>query len=338
MKAYISQTFIGLVAFGEDGKIIDKLIYPQDVKKIVDCLENTEPYIDELKKKLLKMGFPEIEIKIGFPYFRDFARNIGYSDTQINKLITQIGIELAKRRIKKTVKKDKIIIQAVSAIDELDKSINIFVERLREWYGLHFPELEESTEKHEKFVKIVSDYGLRNKIPENLLPGSLRDSIGIELSNEDESILKEYAENLKNFYKLREHLEKYIERTMKEIAPNFTEVATPILGARFIALSGGLEKLAKMPSSTIQLMGAEKALFRYLRGKGQSPKHGILYTHPEVQKAPIDKRGKIARILASKISIAVKMDYYGSENASNSLRDDLDKKIKETLRDNNEKK
>jgi len=186
-------------------------------------------------------------------------------------------------------------------------------------------------EKHEKFAKIVSDYGLRNKIREKELSDFKETSMGIDLSEKDEIILKEYATKIKELYKLREHIEKYVDHVMKEVAPNLRELAGPLLAARLIALTGGLEKLAKKPSSTIQLLGAEKALFRYLRGRGRSPKYGLLFTHQFIQNAPQNKRGKIARVLASKLSIAVKIDYYGNEDRSKELRKDLEERINKIM-------
>jgi len=335
MKVFVSQTFLGIFAFDEKERLVDKVLFPKDAKKIVDSLENPEKFKKELIEKLGKKGYKQIEEsdEIGKSSFRKVAKDLGYSDKQLNKLLTEIGIELTRRKIKQTVKKDKIIIQTVNAIDELDKSINIFVARLREWYGLHFPELEQTEDKHERFVKLISNYGLRDNIPEENLGKISKESMGINLSEKDEEILQEYATRLKELYKLREHMEKYTEKLMKGIAPNFSELATPILGARLIALSGGLERLAKKPSSTLQLMGAEKALFRYLRGKGRSPKFGVLFTHPRIQKVPGNKRGRIARILASKMSIAVKIDYYGSEDKSEELKKELDKRIKKALED-----
>jgi len=95
---------------------------------------------------------------------RSIIKKIHLSDADLNELLTEVGVELTKRRIKEKVMKDKIIIQAVDAIDEIDKSLNIFTARLREWYGLHFPEMESAVEKHERFVKLISDYGLRENI------------------------------------------------------------------------------------------------------------------------------------------------------------------------------
>ena len=139
--------------------------------------------------------------------------------------------------------------------------------------------------------------------------------------------LKEYATKIKEFYKLRKQMEKYVDQVLKEIAPNLRELAGPLIGARLIAMVGGLEKLAKKPSSTIQLLGAEKALFRFLRGRGKSPKFGLLFTHPLVQSTPLDKKGKVARVLASKLSIAVKLDFYGDKDKSKNMKEDLEKRI-----------
>ncbi len=265
--------------------------------------------------------------------FRNFTKKSGISDLELNELLTKIGIELTKKRIKETVKKDKIIIQTVDAIDEIDKSLNILVARLREWYGLHFPEMDRMIEKHEKFAKLVSEYGLRENIEEKELSVLKEKSMGIDLSDEDEIILKEYATRIKELYKLREHLEKYVDHLMEEIAPNIRQLAGPVIGARLIALAGGLDKIAKKPSSTIQLLGAEKALFRYLRGKGRSPKYGILFTHPTIQNAPADKKGKVARIVASKISIAARLDFFSKGKESEKLKEDLEKKVKKVLAD-----
>jgi len=338
MKAYITETFLGIFALDEKEKVIDKILFPKDAEKIVDNLEDSEKFKKELIEKIKKKGYQIEDSDIEKSSFRKIAKDLGYSNIQLNKLLTEIGIEFTKRKIKQTVKKDKIIIQTINAIDELDKSINIFIARLREWYGLHFPEFEQTEDKHERFVKLISDYGLRDNIPQENLGKITKESMGINLSEKDEELLKEYATRIKELYKLREHMEKYTEKLMEEIAPNFSILATPIIGARLIALCGGMNKLAKKPSSTLQLMGAEKALFRYLRGRGKSPKFGIIYTHPEVQKSPGNKRGKIARILASKMSIALKIDYYGSEDKSEQLKKDLDKRIKEALEDKHVKK
>ena len=126
-------------------------------------------------------------------------------------------------------------------------------------------------------------------------------------------------------------MEKYLDDLLKEVAPNLRELAGSTIAARLISLSGGLDKLVKKPSSTIQLLGAEKALFRFLHGRGRSPKYGLLFMHNMVQNAPNEKKGKIARVLASKLSIAAKIDYYGKGNLSVELKKTLDDKIKNIM-------
>ena len=349
MKVYIVQSLLGVFALDEKGELVDNIPYPKDVNRIVERMSNPGLTEEENKllKKLKKKGYDEfISSKKTDEYeyelnnlgeksfrkkFRSIAKKLGFSDLELNRLLTDIGIDLTKRRTKEAVKKDKIIIQAVDAIDEIDKSLNIFIARLREWYGLHFPEMDRLIEKHEKFAKIVSDCGLRDNIKEKELSKLKEMSMGIDLSEKDEIILKEYATKIKELYKLREHIEKYVDYVMKEVAPNLRELAGSLLAARLIALTGGLEKLAKKPSSTIQLLGAEKALFRYLRGRGRSPKYGLLFTHPFIQNASVNKRGKIARVLASKLSIAVKMDYYGKKDRSKELRKDLEERINKIM-------
>ena len=346
MKAYIVQGLIGIFAFDEKGKLIDHELFPKDVKIIAGKLLENKMTMEEknLIQRLNKKGYDKfLSTKKDGSYefdfenfgpktfrneFRKITRKLGFSDVELNHFLSEIGIELTKQKIKKNVGKDRIVIQVVNAIDEVDKSLNIFVSRLREWYGLHFPELNKLVEKHEKFVKIVSEYGSRDNIKEKELSEVKKESIGMELNEKDERILKEYAIKIKELYDFRNHLEKYIDNLLKEVAPNLRELAGSLLAARLIASAGGLEKLAKKPSSTIQLIGAEKALFRFLRGRGKSPKYGLLFMHPLVQNAPLKKRGRVARILASKLSIAAKMDYYGGKNISEKLKRDMKDKIK----------
>ncbi|MDI6825901.1 MAG: C/D box methylation guide ribonucleoprotein complex aNOP56 subunit [Candidatus Aenigmarchaeota archaeon] len=349
MKAYIVQNPVGIFAFDENGEVIGQILFPRDAKKVAEKIVQDEltteekQMVEQLKKKGYTLFisskknevYQSEEENLGERKFRQnfrmFAKQEKFSDSELNVFLTEVGIQLTKMRMKEVVKKDKIIMQAVDAIDEIDKSLNIFVERLREWYGLHFPEMGRLIEKHEKYVRLVAKYGLRYKIEEKDLAELKKTSMGIELSEEDERILKEYATRINELYKLREHIENYVDHVLKEVAPNLRELATPLLAARLIAMSGGMDKLAKKPSSTIQLLGAEKALFRYLHGRGRSPKYGLLFTHVYVQNAPANKRGKIARVLASKLSVASKMDYYGKVDKSQEMKKDLEERIKKIM-------
>lgn len=260
--------------------------------------------------------------------FRNIMKQIGYSDEKLNSKLTEIGIQLTKQNIKQSVKKDKLIIQSMAALEEIDKSINIYIERIREWFGLHCPELENKIKSHEKLVKLISEHGKRQNFKEDEFKDLIKNSIGIDISDEDEKILKKYSFFINQSYELRGYLEKYIDILMKEVSPNLRELAGPLLGARLILLGGGLDKLAKKPTSTIQLLGAEKAFFRFLKGKGKSPKFGIIYQSPYIQNVPFDKQGRVARLLASKLSMAIKIDYYSKEDKSKQLKKQLEQEIK----------
>ncbi|MBS3052216.1 MAG: C/D box methylation guide ribonucleoprotein complex aNOP56 subunit [Candidatus Aenigmarchaeota archaeon] len=346
MKCYITISPLGVFGISEKGEIIKHVPFSKDsilaAKKILDT--GVLPEENDITSYLKKIGYNEfISSKRSDIYelehnnfgdklirkkMRTIAKTINLNEQDLNKYLTDLGIEITRIETKQTVKKDKIVMEAIDAIDELDKSINIFVSRLREWYGLHFPELNNIVDNHEKYVKIVSAHGLRDNITDENFLELVKNSMGIDLNKKDEETLKEFSNNILNLYKLRNNLEAYVEFVLNEIAPNFSSVAGHLLAARLISLAGGLEKLAKKPSSTIQLLGAEKALFRYLHGHGRSPKHGSLYMHNLIQQAPFNKKGKIARILAAKLSIAIKMDYYGNTNRSNELKKELEDRIK----------
>ncbi|MEM5802012.1 MAG: hypothetical protein QXQ18_01340 [Candidatus Aenigmatarchaeota archaeon] len=344
MQAFIITTLIGIIAIDENKRVILVKPFSKDPSQAAekyqlsqqDLIEEEKEVIDQLRKKNYIVEKVDSKNPL-YDYVKTHLREIFLDQkifkdaTDFNKFLSQVVIELTKAEIKKAVSKDKIVIQLNGAIEEIDKSINIFVERLREWYGLHFPEMDRIISDHEKFAGIVEKFGSREKIEDQKLAPFKNKSMGMEFREEDIKEVQALAKQILELYKLKERFLKYLESLLKEIAPNFTELAGPILTAKFIAKAGGLEKLAKLPSSTIQLLGSEKALFRFLKGKGKSPKYGILFSHPLVRNSPEEFRGKVARALASKLSIAVKIDYFSKENKAQELRKELDEKVKEIL-------
>jgi nucleolar protein 56 len=227
-----------------------------------------------------------------------------------------------------------LIIQIIGALDEITKVLNLLSLRVRELYGLHFPELNRLVEKHETYLKLVGDLGSRSMFsPEELLKRGFDDkrameiakasslSIGGNLSDEDIGIIKKISNTLLQLYSLKKGLEEYMDNLMTEVAPNIKEIAGPTVGARLIAVAGGLKKLATMPASTIQVLGAEKALFRALKSGTRPPKHGILFQHPAVHSADRKIRGKVARLLASKIAIAARVDVFTGKGVNQSLKE-----------------
>ncbi|MFW6149682.1 MAG: hypothetical protein ACOC6D_07480, partial [Atribacterota bacterium] len=124
-------------------------------------------------------------------------------------------------------------------------------------------------------------------------------------------------------------LEKQIDMDMQDIAPNTSKIVGSLIGARLISLAGGLQKLAFLPASTIQILGAEKALFRFKKEGGKPPKHGVIFQHKLVNRSPRAERGKISRLLATKIAIAVKADAFTKRDISDDLIKNLEDGIKE---------
>ncbi len=240
--------------------------------------------------------------------------------------------ELRKKAIKRTrkqlkqsmYKRDHLIVQVVRSIDEIDKTANLLTEKLKDWYSVYFPELERKTRSIEEYVNLVADVGYKEK-----MPGS-EDSVGADLTKEDVEQVRSFARSIKGLLNERQVISEYLETLVSQEAPNLNSLLGPGLTARLISLAGSLERLAEMPSSTIQVLGAEKALFAHLRKKGvPSPKHGVIFSYPEVRGSKKKVRGKIARRLAGKIAIAAKVDYFKGEFIGDKLKQELEKEIKE---------
>lgn len=355
MRAYLVTTFIGCFGVDENNNVISFRAFIKDPSNIAEKLRYSElEVIDEeklLQSDLWKKGYKEFVFSVrktgvkhaepgnkAEQFARENLRKIAVEkklvkdQVEFNQLLTKVNLELTKVKIKKAVERDNVVIQVNGAIEELDKSTNVLIERLREWYGLHFPEMDRIVTSHEKYVRIVGKFGSREKIEDPELSQFKDKGMGIDLTKEDIEVVQSFANKIDELLRFREYLADYLEKILREIAPNMTELAGAPLTAKLIAKAGGLEKLAKMSSSTIQLLGAEKALFRYLHGKGKSPRHGLISVHQLVQNAPEKLRGRIARTLASKLSIAAKMDYYSKKYKADGLKRDLDERVKEILK------
>jgi len=234
---------------------------------------------------------------------------------------------------------DLHLVQAIQALDDTDKYLNITATRASEWYGLHFPELAQMIQDNIALCKIISEIGGRGAFTEGALAGrgftdkkvqaiiEARDrSKGGTISDGDLGRVKSLASLAVQLGSMRDGLNGYVESQMKKVAPNVADIAGATIGARLMAKAGGLDRLAVLPASTIQILGAEKALFRSLRTGARPPKHGILFQHQAVHTAPKWQRGKIARTLANKIAIAARVDYYrGSEDLS--IKEGLDRRL-----------
>lgn len=219
---------------------------------------------------------------------------------------------------------DLHIIQAINTLDETDKMINLLSSRVREWYGLHFPELDNMIDTISGYSKIVMA-GKRENITQNtyldagfpeekaeMLSLLQKKSRGGQISDENLAIVQNIAKQILDLFDLRQSLEQHIESQMQLIAPNVSVILGSAVGARVLAKAGSLKRLASMPASTIQVLGAEKALFRALKTGAQPPKHGLLFQHQLVHAAPRWQRGKIARAIAAKAAIGARVDVFGA--------------------------
>lgn len=342
MQIYLVKSLIGIFALDKSRKVVSVKTFPKNPSMIAEMLSENRPIElnrikDELKgnnefildNKEMEDFVKQNLLKYAIQY--KFVQN----QIEFNQLLSQVNSELAKQKIKQTADRDTLIVNVNNAIEELDKSINVYIERLREIYSIHFPELDREVENHETYAKLVDKFGNRKNFTEEKLKRLADSSVGMEFTREDEEIAKLYANNLIKFFEMRNRLTKYLSDLLKELAPNFTAIAGDSIASKLIAKAGSIEKLSKMPSSTIQLLGSEKALFRFLksRGRSKSPKHGIIFNHPLIQNAPPESQGKIARLLSAKLSIAARIDYYSKEDKSQEMKKDLEKKVKEALGD-----
>ncbi|AFV24142.1 rRNA biogenesis protein Nop56/Nop58 [Methanolobus psychrophilus R15] len=245
-------------------------------------------------------------------------------DEEYDILLREVCIRAAKSRISSNDTDDRRIIQAVQALDDIDRNSNELSERLLEWYGAYFPELELTGESLARFV---STFGSRSNVPESHpMFVKASKSMGSELSFADEELLRTFALNLCSLYDTRRHIESYIVTAMGSLAPNLSDTAGALLGARLISMAGSLQKLASFPSSTVQVIGAHRALFKHLRGNTPPPKHGIIFNNVVIKNAPWWQRGKLARSFASKISLAARTDFYTGKRDP-SIRESMDKKL-----------
>ncbi|MDK2853666.1 MAG: nucleolar protein 56 [Thermococcaceae archaeon] len=364
MKAYISENVQGIYAFDENGNLVGKRIFTERPEVALDKLlkgdvtEDLTILLGELKEKgysSFVFEHPELSRRVrelGFESEFEFPNLAGeklrenpeeFLGQEWFERYFTVGVALTRLRIQEqSGARDKMIIQAIEALDDIDKVVNLLVSRLREWYSLHFPELDELLPKHPQYVSFVKNVGHRENITKEKLESlglseekiakileAKEKTMGAWMDEKDLRVIQVLAREIDDLYKLRNEIEDYIERAMDDVAPNLKALVGAKLAARLISLAGGLKELAMMPASTIQVLGAEKALFRHLRSGAKPPKHGVIYQYPAINKSPWWQRGKIARALAGKLAIAARVDYFSGEYIAEELKKEIEARIKE---------
>ncbi len=347
MKCYITWCFAGFIALDENCTLLDYELFPRNrlSERLNEVLEgnlvseeqsllkrmvkNQDEVVVETEISLSKYRSLKDSSKFKFEtpnkageYLRTFMDKVlietDYIQTEeeLKEIVHEISLNITRTRLHEASKaEDLVLIQAINALDELDETTSKLAERLREWYSIHLPELDK-IKSHEYYVKLVAKYGDKDSIISSGLEESdlkIETSIGADLEESDILMLKELASSIKSFQATKKSLNEYIDGKMGELAPNLKDLVGASLGAKLIAHVGGLKRLALLSSGTIQVLGAEKALFRHLKTGERPPKHGLIYQHPEVRGAKYWLRGKIARALASKISLAVRKDVFSGK-------------------------
>jgi nucleolar protein 56 len=375
MKATIIQFTFGVVAFDEQNRLVEKVLFPKkpqaaakkmmateagkiaEVKSLILLLQNAgydlfafenANIVSEAQKSLkvatevakasdaeaLRARMEQVAVETGF--VKD-AKELGLWNRNVS-------MELVKLRIKgASEKRDLIIAQSIQTLDDLDRTVNLFMGRLREWYGIHFPELDRLIEKHETYARLVMNLGYRENftveafekegIPKERAENTAKvaeASMGADMAEQDLAEIQALSKNVLELYELRKNMENYVDKTMEEVAPNTRAIAGALLGARLIAVAGSLQNLAMKPASTIQVLGAEKALFRSLKTGARPPKHGLIFQHALLHDAKRWQRGKIARVLAGKLAIAARADAFGEGRyIGDALKADIEKRLAE---------
>ncbi|MFW6450497.1 MAG: hypothetical protein ACOCZ6_05575 [Nanoarchaeota archaeon] len=228
------------------------------------------------------------------------------------------NLKETKAKIKDAVNEEHLIIQSINCLNELGRNSNVLCKRLREWYGHYTPEVVHYILDNQQFVQQV----LLKKKEKLLKELGVEGSMGFDFSNKDVEQMLELARLVDNMFKLIESQKGYLEKKMSAVCPNVFELTGALVGAQLLEHAGSLKNLASMTASKIQLLGAEKALFRHLRTGARSPKHGLLIQHPYVAQAK--QKGKAARHLADKIAIAARVDYFKGEFVGQKLRQQLE--------------
>merc|ERR1712021_318243 len=262
----------------------------------------------------------------------------------------QLGLGHAYSRCKvkfNVHKSDNMIIQSIALLDQLDKDVNTFSMRIREWYSYHFPELVKIVPDNYTFAKCVKVIKNRKELTEEAIAklevvvmdsskakaivDASKTSMGMDISQVDLMNIDMFANRVVALAEYRKELAKYLQDKMSNVAPNLATLIGDVVGARLISHAGSLTNLAKSPASTVQILGAEKALFRALKTKGNTPKYGLIYHSTFIGRADAKNKGRISRYLANKCSIATRVDSFSDDPCrlyGEKLREQVEERLK----------
>ena len=262
----------------------------------------------------------------------------------------QLGLahSYSRAKVKFNVNRvDNMVIQAIALLDQLDKDVNTFSMRCREWFSWHFPELVRVIPDNTLYALAVRFIQRRSNLSEQSIPGltevldsedlardvleASKSSMGTDISDIDMVNIQSFADRVVSINKYRVSLHNYLIKKMNSCAPNLSALIGELVGARLISHAGSLTNLAKYPASTIQILGAEKALFRALKTKGNTPKYGLIYHSTFIGRAAVKNKGRVSRFLANKCAIASRIDCF-SDSITQKFGDKLREQVEERLK------
>ncbi|GAB4860470.1 snoRNP complex protein nop56 [Ancistrocladus abbreviatus] len=278
-------------------------------------------------------------------HFDRFIRDLKPGD--LEKAQLGLAHSYSRAKVKFNVNRvDNMVIQAIFLLDTLDKDINSFSMRVREWYSWHFPELVKIVNDNYLYAKVAKFIENKSELSEDKLPAlteilgdedkakeiveAAKASMGQDLSPIDLINVQQFAQRVMDLSEYRKKLYDYLVAKMNDIAPNLTSLIGEVVGARLISHAGSLTNLAKCPSSTLQILGAEKALFRALKTRGNTPKYGLIFHSSFIGRASSKNKGRMARYLANKCSIASRIDCF-TERSTTAFGEKLREQVEERL-------
>ncbi|KAJ6790603.1 nucleolar protein 56-like [Iris pallida] len=278
-------------------------------------------------------------------HFSRFVKDL--KPTDLDKSQLGLGHSFSRAKVKFNVNRvDNMVIQAIFLLDTLDKDVNSFSMRVREWYSWHFPELVKIVNDNYLYAKLAKFVQNKSDLSDEHIPQladiigdedkakeiveAAKASMGQDLSPIDLINVQQFAQRVMDLSEYRKRLYEYLVTKMNDIAPNLTSLIGEIVGARLISHAGSLTNLAKCPSSTLQILGAEKALFRALKTRGNTPKYGLIFHSSFIGRASTKNKGRLARYLANKCSIASRIDCF-SESSTTVFGEKLREQVEERL-------
>uniref|UniRef100_A0A1B0A7V7 Nucleolar protein 56 n=1 Tax=Glossina pallidipes TaxID=7398 RepID=A0A1B0A7V7_GLOPL len=350
------------IAALENVNAISEGIVPQDLLVFLD------DFFSKLKKKKCQLGIADAKLgaaiteAIGvqcshFGVVPEIIRGIRFHFHKLVKGFTaksagiaQLGLghSYSRAKVKFNVNRsDNMIIQSIALLDQLDKDVNTFSMRIREWYSYHFPELVKIIPENYLFAKTAKFIKDRKSLTDDKLEeleeivmdsskakaiiDAAKMSMGMDISIIDLMNIEMFAERVVKLSEYRQKLSTYLHNKMTSVAPNLQSLIGDQVGARLISHAGSLTNLAKYPASTVQILGAEKALFRALKTRSNTPKYGLIYHSSFIGRAGIKNKGRISRFLANKCSIASRIDCFLEQPTSvfgESLKAQVEERLK----------